>query len=103
MLRKHPWLVPVLFITLLFYLNFVARVLLSPLAPVMAVTVAAGRRSWFGEDFGRTCDLTVFWPLQDMPGLAYHTPFILELRDCPFTQQENKEMHANMARATIIK
>ena len=35
MLRKHPWLVPVLFITLLFYLNFVARVLLSPLAPVM--------------------------------------------------------------------
>jgi len=35
MLRKHPWLVPVLFITLLFYLNFVARILLSPLAPVM--------------------------------------------------------------------
>jgi NNP family nitrate/nitrite transporter-like MFS transporter len=35
MLRKHPWLVPVLFITLLFYLNFVARVMLSPLAPVM--------------------------------------------------------------------
>jgi len=35
MLRKHPWLAPVLFITLLFYLNFVARILLSPLAPVM--------------------------------------------------------------------
>jgi phage FluMu gp28-like protein len=58
------------------------------LEPVMAVTVAAGRRSWFGEDFGRTCDLTVFWPLQDMPGLTYHTPFVLELRNCPFTQQE---------------
>lgn len=35
MLQKHPWFVPLLFITLLFYLNFVARVLLSPLAPVM--------------------------------------------------------------------
>lgn len=35
MLKKHPWLVPLLFITLLFYLNFVARILLSPLAPVM--------------------------------------------------------------------
>lgn len=58
------------------------------LEPVMASTVASDRRSWFGEDFGRTCDLTVFWPLQDMPGLKYHTPFVLELRDCPFTQQE---------------
>lgn len=35
MLQKHPWLVPLLFLTLLFYLNFVARILLSPLAPVM--------------------------------------------------------------------
>ena len=33
--QKHPWLVPLLFITLLFYLNFVSRILLSPLAPVM--------------------------------------------------------------------
>ena len=37
MLQKYPWLVPLLFLTLLFYLNFVARVLLSPLAPVMEV------------------------------------------------------------------
>ena len=35
MLQKNSWLVPVLFITLLFYLNFVARILLSPMAPVM--------------------------------------------------------------------
>lgn len=33
--QKYPWLVPLLFLTLLFYLNFLARVLLSPLAPVM--------------------------------------------------------------------
>lgn len=35
MVQKHSWLAPLLFLTLLFYLNFVARVLLSPLAPVM--------------------------------------------------------------------
>lgn len=34
-MQKHPWLIPLLFLTLLFYLNFVARILLSPLAPVM--------------------------------------------------------------------
>lgn len=46
------------------------------------------QRSWFGEDFARTQDLTVFWPLQAAPALTYHTPFVLELRDCPFQQQE---------------
>lgn len=45
-------------------------------------------RSWFGEDFGRNVDLTVIWPLQEMPGLKYHTPLLVELRDCPFSQQE---------------
>lgn len=35
MLQKNTWLAPLLFLTLLFYLNFVARILLSPLAPVM--------------------------------------------------------------------
>ena len=46
------------------------------------------RSSWFGEDFGRLIDLTCIWPIQEYPGLTYHTPFLLELRDCPFTQQE---------------
>lgn len=58
------------------------------LGPVMQATLADDCRSVFGEDFGRTMDLTVFWPLQEMPGLHYHTPFVLEMRDCPFTQQE---------------
>lgn len=44
--------------------------------------------SWFGEDFGRDVDLTGIWPLQEAPGLTYRTPFLLELRDCPFAQQE---------------
>lgn len=50
MLQKHPWLVPILFITLLFYLNFVARILLAPLAPVMEMELGyshAGTGSLF--------------------------------------------------------
>ncbi len=46
------------------------------------------RPSWLGEDFGRTLDLSVQWPLQQMQDLSLATPFLLELRDCPFTQQE---------------
>lgn len=50
--------------------------------------LVADARSWFGEDFARSLDLTAIWPLQGMPSLTYHTPFVLELRDCPFSQQE---------------
>lgn len=46
------------------------------------------QNSWFGEDFGRDVDLTVIWPLQAAPALTYVTPLVLELRDCPFAQQE---------------
>jgi len=46
------------------------------------------RPCWFGEDFGRNVDLTCIWPLTEAPGLTYRTPFVLELRDCPFSQQE---------------
>ena len=49
-MRKHPWLGPLLFITLLFYLNFVARILLSPLAPIMEMELGyshAGTGSLF--------------------------------------------------------
>jgi phage FluMu gp28-like protein len=46
------------------------------------------RPSWLGEDFGRLIDLSVQWPLQQMQDLSLTTPFLVELRDCPFTQQE---------------
>jgi phage FluMu gp28-like protein len=42
----------------------------------------------FGEDFGRSVDLTVIWPLQLMRNLVRRTLFILELRNMPFRQQE---------------
>jgi phage FluMu gp28-like protein len=44
--------------------------------------------SFFGEDFGRSGDLTVIWPLQLAPNLVRRTPFVVELRDVPFKQQE---------------
>lgn len=49
-MQRHPWLGPLLFITLLFYLNFVARILLSPLAPIMEMELGyshAGTGSLF--------------------------------------------------------
>jgi len=41
----------------------------------------------FGEDFGRSGDLTVIWPLQIAPNLVRRTPFLVELRGVPFKQQ----------------
>ncbi|NHO33316.1 hypothetical protein GOB85_12565 [Acetobacter sp. LMG 1636] len=42
----------------------------------------------FGEDFGRTGDLTVLWFLAIERSLLRHTPFVLELRNVPFEQQK---------------
>lgn len=44
--------------------------------------------TYFGEDFGRTGDLTVLFPLQQSPQLGYRAPFVVELRNVPFRQQE---------------
>lgn len=46
------------------------------------------RRHYFGEDFGRTGDLTVITPLAEMQDTTFRAPFILELRNMPFQQQE---------------
>lgn len=47
-----------------------------------------GRRSYFGEDFGRSGDLTVIIPLQEQQDTRFKAPFSLELRNIPFKQQE---------------
>lgn len=44
--------------------------------------------SGFGEDFGRSGDLTVFAPWQRGRDLVRRFPFLVELRNCPFRQQE---------------
>jgi phage FluMu gp28-like protein len=44
--------------------------------------------SYLGEDFGRTGDLSVQWPLQEQPMLKHRPPFVVELRNVPFEQQK---------------
>jgi phage FluMu gp28-like protein len=57
------------------------------LAPVLAV-LDANTPTCFGEDFGRSGDLTVIWPLQLGADLVRRTPFVVELRNVPFRVQE---------------
>lgn len=46
-----------------------------------------------GMDFGRRVDLSVIWPLGIGRDLVRHTPFVLELRNMPFRQQEQLLFH----------
>jgi phage FluMu gp28-like protein len=43
---------------------------------------------YFGEDFARSGDLTVIWPLAQSRMLVMETPFLVELRNIPFEQQK---------------
>jgi phage FluMu gp28-like protein len=45
-------------------------------------------RSFLGLDFARKSDLSVQWPVQVRQDLVRDTPFVLELRNVPFKQQE---------------
>ena len=49
--------------------------------------------SFFGEDFGRSGDLTVIWPLQVEESLMRRTPFVVELRDVPYEEQRRILFH----------
>ena len=42
----------------------------------------------FGEDFGRSGDLTVLAPMAIMPNLVRSTPFMVELKNVPYRNQE---------------
>jgi len=57
------------------------------LAPLLA-KLPADAVSFNGEDFGRTGDLTVHVPLIQTQDLVRRVPFLLELRNVPFRQQE---------------
>lgn len=41
-----------------------------------------------GVDFGRSGDLSVFWPITEKRDLFLLPPFVLELRDCPHRTQQ---------------
>lgn len=58
----------------------------AELGPILAI-LHRDARAYLGEDFGRTGDLSVDWPVLEMPNLQLVTPFVLELRNCPFHQQ----------------
>jgi phage FluMu gp28-like protein len=45
-------------------------------------------RHFYGFDFGRSGDLSIFLPLAQQPNLVLRAPFMLELRNVPFRQQE---------------
>ena len=57
------------------------------LAPLL-VALPADAISFNGEDFGRSGDLTVHVPLIQQQNLVRRVPFIIELRNVPFRQQE---------------
>jgi phage FluMu gp28-like protein len=46
------------------------------------------RNHFIGGDFGRTGDLSVFWPLGEQQDLTLTTPFTVELRNCPYRTQQ---------------
>lgn len=57
------------------------------LAPILDA-MDAHRPTVFGQDFGRSGDLSVIVPLQESQGMAFRAPFVLEMRNVPFRQQE---------------
>lgn len=59
----------------------------AELGPVLA-SLPRDARSYLGEDFGRTGDLSVYWPIIELQNLILAAPFVLELRNCPFHQQK---------------
>lgn len=58
----------------------------ATLAPLLAQI--KGSRSFLGQDFGRSGDLSVSWPVVEGQDLRRRTPFVLELRNVPFRAQE---------------
>ncbi|MGX2039886.1 hypothetical protein ACWJKU_07085 [Methylocaldum sp. MU1018] len=59
----------------------------ASLAPLLAA-LPADAISFNGEDFGRSGDLTVHVPLIQAQNLVRRVPFLVELRNVPFRQQE---------------
>lgn len=57
------------------------------LAPLLA-TLPERWRAYLGMDFGRSGDLSVLWPVLIRDDLSRRTPFVLELRNVPFSAQQ---------------
>lgn len=59
----------------------------STLLPILK-TLDPKRTHYFGEDFARSGDLTIVFPLAELQNLKYRAPFVAELRNVPFKEQE---------------
>lgn len=66
---------------------FVADWIEEHLQPVMA-QLPTNQRSSYGLDFARSGDLSVLYPLLEEQGLHRRMPFLVEMRNVPFKQQE---------------
>jgi phage FluMu gp28-like protein len=62
------------------------------LAPLLRALDGATPHA-LGQDFARKRDLSVIWPLAIGRDLVKRTPFVLELRDMPFAQQQQVLFH----------
>ena len=60
--------------------------------PVLA-RLDPNARHVFGNDIARRGDLWVLWPLAVQQNLVRRTPFVVELRNCPFEQQRQILWH----------
>lgn len=60
--------------------------------PLLA-ELPAGRCHFVGGDFGRSGDLSVFWPVTERDDLTLATPFTVELRNCPYRTQQHILFH----------
>lgn len=67
--------------------SFMKEWLVRFVAPQLA-KLPKNDEHFFGEDFGRTADLTVIAPCTLTQKLRRMIPFLLELRDTPFREQE---------------
>lgn len=63
--------------------------------------IPLGRQTAFGQDFGRTGDLSVIWVLYE-EGPVWRTGFILELRNIPFDIQKQIMLHI-LERLPLLK
>lgn len=57
------------------------------LAPLLE-TLSQEQAHFCGVDFGRSGDLSVFWPATEEKDLRLVPPFVLELRNCPHRTQQ---------------
>lgn len=61
--------------------------------PILKERIIREWPSYFGQDFARVHDLSVIWLLQVADDLKRHTPFVLEMADCPYQTQEQILFH----------